>query len=216
MSYELSVIFSMSIGIGAVIGWVKIKKIDPAYFPYLLWLGLSFLNEIYSYIITEEGYSNVVSYNIFLIIEATLILWQFKKWQLFKTINRYYFLQSIFLTGWIAEVIGRSGLHQFNSYFIIGESTLIVFMSISMLNKVMFKESSALFMNPIFLICMGMIVYFTYSILIEVFWLYGLNKSKQFRIKIYEILAYINLITNLVYGIATIWIPLKPRYILRY
>lgn len=216
MTYELNFIFSMSIGIAAILGWVKIKKIDPAFFPYLIWLGLSFLNEIYGNIIIGQGYSNVISYNIFSLVEAMLIGWQFKRWHLFRKQTGYYFLQFIFLAAWLIEMIIRKGLHQFSSYFIITTSALIVLMSINMLNKVMFKEPSSLFLNPIFLICMGMIVYFTYSILIEVFWLYGLNKSKQFRINIYEILAYINLFTNLIYGMATIWIPLKPRYILRY
>ena len=217
MSYELNVLFSMSIGIGAITGWVRIKKVDPAFFPYIIWLGISFLNEIYSYFITEAGYSNVISYDIFLLIEVMIINWQFKRWHLYERGSKLYLiLQLLFICGWVSEIIARGGLQQFDSYFIIGSSAIIVLLSINMLNQIIFKDPSVLIINPIFLICMSMVVYFTFSILVEVFWLYGLNKSKEFRISIYEILAYINLFTNLVYGIATIWIPMKPRYILRY
>ena len=216
MVFELNALFSLSIAIGGIIGWIRVKKTDPAFLPFLwlLWSGL--LNEIASIAIIKAGYSNAINYNIFSLAEALLITWQFRKWNLFENQRRiYYFLQFAFIAGWLAEVFLLHDMRLFNSYFIIAHSALIVLMSINMLNKVMFGEPSFLLYNPIFLICMGMIIYFTYAILVEAFWVYGLNKSKGFRIQIYEILAYINLFTNLVFALATLWIPLKQEYIMR-
>lgn len=217
MTYDLNSLFSLSVGIGAIAGWVRFKKIDSAFLPYLVWMGASFLNEIYGYCITQAGYSTIINYNIFSLAESIMICWQFKRWNLFDKQNHlYYFLQAIIIAGWVSEFIARKGAEHYLSFFIIFYSAITVLMSINMLNRIIFKEPSVLIFHPVFLICMGMIVYFTYAVLVETFWVYGLNKSTDFRIKIYEILSYINLFTNLIFAFATIWIPLKPRYILRY
>lgn len=216
MNFELDVAFSLSIGIGAIIGWIRVRRTDPTFLPFfwLLWTGL--FNEILSLIITEAGYSNAINYNIFTLIEALLITWQFRKWKLFeKQIVIYYLLQFAFAAGWIVETVLREKLHPFNSYFIIGHSAIIVLLAVNMINTVMFGEPAFLLQNPVFLICMGLIIYFTYAILVEEFWVYGLNRSTIFRIHIYEILAYINLFTNLVFALAALCIPLKRQYILQ-
>jgi hypothetical protein len=216
MNFELNAFFSLSVSIGAVIGWIRVKKTDPAFLPFLWWLWSGLLNEIISMMVIKAGYSNAISYDIFSLVEALLITWQFRKWNLFKKQNLFYYVLQIgFVTGWMIENFYSGKQHMFNSYFIISYSTVIVLISINMLNRVMFGEPSFLLYNPIFLICMGLIIYFTYAILVEAFWLYGLNRSKNFRIQIYEILAYINLFTNLVFALATLWIPMKREYIMR-
>jgi hypothetical protein len=216
MSFELNALFSLSIGLGATIGWIRIKRTDPAYLPFLLYLWLGLANEITSIAFMKAGYSNSINYNIFSLAESILLTWQFRKWCLFRGQKRFYFLiQFLFIAGWITETFASGNHHVFNSYFIIGHSFVIVLMSINMVNKVMFEEPAPLFLNPTFLICMGLIIYFTYAILVEAFWMYGLNQSKLFRIHIYTILPYINLFTNLVFAGATLCIPLKRQYILR-
>lgn len=216
MYFELNAIYSLSIAIGAIIGWVRWKKTDPAFSPFLwlLWLGLS--NEIISLSIMNAGFSNAINYNLFCLAEFLLISLQFKRWELFKDSNKLFWaLQFLFVGFWIVETMARWNVKGFDSYFIIGHAVVIVLMSIHMLNKVMFMEPTALLKNPIFLICIGLVIFFTYSILVEAFWVYGLTKSKEFRIMIYEILAYINLFTNLVFALAALWIPMKRQYILQ-
>jgi hypothetical protein len=217
MSFELNAAFSLSIGIGAIAGCIRLRKIDTAFLPYLIWLWVGFINEISSIMLMKAGYGNIISYNLFSLFEAVVLTIQFKSWGLFRKKSvSYSVLQLFFAVSWCTETALRKNLSEVNSYFIICYSAIVVLLSINMLNKIMFEEPSALIRNPIFLICMGLIIYFTYAILVEAFWLYGLNKSTQFRISIYEILAYINLFTNIVFAIATIWIPLKRQYILRY
>ena len=216
MNFELNAAFSLTVGIGALIGWIRIRKTDPAFFPFLLWLLFGFLHEVISLIIVENGYSNAFSYNLFTLVEAMLICYQFYRWGLFEQQQKlYYVIQIFFAAGWLIELVLRQGLETYFSYFIICYSTLIVFMAINVLNNVLFKEPGLMLVQPEFLICMGLIVYFTYTILVEVFWFYGLNKSSAFRIRIYELFGYINLFTNLVFAFATLWIPMKRRYIMQ-
>lgn len=217
MSFELNALFSLSIGIGAIIGWIRVRKTDPAFLPFLWFTWLGSANEIMSILLVKAGYSNAINYNVFSLLEALLLTWQFKRWLLFRRQEKFYYLILVlFVAGWTLETFVTGKLHLFNSYFIIVHSSIIVLMSVNMINKVMFEDPSTLFKNPVFLICMGMIIFFTYFILIEAFWLNGLNRSKSFRIHIYEMLPYVNLFTNLIFALAILCIPLKRQYILRY
>jgi hypothetical protein len=216
MNFELNAAFSFTVGIGAVIGWIRIKKTDPAFLPFLWLLLLGFVHELTSFILSYAGYSNAITYNFFTLAEALLICFQFYKWGLFEQRpGLYYLLQFLFVTGWMSELLYRASLQEYFSYFIIGYATVLVFMSINMLNRLLFREPGSVLFQPEFLVCMGVVVYFTYTILVEVFWFYGLNKSSAFRLRIYEVFGYINLFTNLVFAFATLWIPLKRHYILQ-
>lgn len=215
MSFLLSTIFSFSIGIAAVFGGVRFSKIDPAYYPFLFLVWASLANEIVSFVVMNYGHSNAVNSNLFLLFQALLITLQFRYWDLFK---RQKMLFPLILIGllllWIWESFWYSSLFRFNSYFIIARSFLIILMSISMINKLIASERASLLKNACFLICFTMLTFFSVSVLVEIFWLYGLNKSSLFRIRVYTILAYINLFCNLTYALAMLWIPMRLRYIL--
>ena len=216
MTFELNAALSLSVSIGAILGWVRVKKTDPAFLPFLILIWLGFTNEVLSIILMKAGYSNAVFYNIFSLLEALIVNWQFRRWGLYKD-NKlpFYLMQFLFFTGWITEIMGRGSIHTFNSYFIIGYSTIIVLLAINVVTKEMFNEPSNLLLNPVFLVCIGLIIYLTYTILVEAFWVYGLNGTKAFRVRIYEIFAYINLLTNLIFAFAILWIPMKRQFILR-
>jgi len=216
MTFELSAAFSLSVGIAAIISWVRLKKTDSAYLPFFIWLWIGFLSEVISILLMIRGYSNTALYNFFSLFEAIIITWQFKRWRLFGNNNLiYYCCQLLYILSFCAEIIARGNAYEFVSFFIVEYSTIIVFIAIGVINSVIFKDPMPLFLNPLFLICMGWIIYFTYMALIEIFWVYGLNKSSTFRIRVYDIFAFINLFTNLLFAFATLWIPMKRRYILQ-
>lgn len=184
MQFEMNAVFSLSVGIGAVTGWARFKKTDPAFFPFLLLLWAGFTNELVSILIISKGYTNAVCYNLFTLAEAVIISWQFYRWGLYGRRRRWYFsIQCLFIAGWLTEFTFRQNLQAFHSYFIIVYATIIVFMSIHVLSNELFKEPGILFLNPVFLICMGFFIYFTYTVLVEIFWMYGLNRSSVFRIR---------------------------------
>ncbi len=217
MPYYVSVLFSFSIALGAILGWFRLKKLDPAFFPFILLLTAGFLNEVVSVVVLHSGYSNAPSYNIYSLVEVLLICWQFNRWNLFGERKGWFIgVLVICLIVWAADIFIINSIYRFSSYSIILHSFVIVVMSIHMINHLIFKEIVSFMRHPVFLICLGFIFYFTYAILVEMFWVLGLNRSGSFRAKIYEILSYINLITNLIYALAVLWMPMKPRYIMPY
>ena len=200
MSFELNSLFSLSILIGAVIGWVRFEKTDSAFRPFLwlMWLGL--FNELAGITIMKAGFTNALNYNIFALAESLLITLLFERWGLFKKIKAVYFtIQVLFIGSWMTENLFISTIFIFNSYFIIVHSLAIVLMSMGMINQLLFKNITPLLKQSSFLICKGLVLLFTYTALVETFWIFGLNQSSLFRIRIYEIFAYINLFTNLIF-----------------
>lgn len=214
MSFTLNAIFSLSIGFSVLIGWIRFRKTDPAFLPFLILVSIAFINEVTGIVLALNHYSNIISFNSFQLIESILLTWQFLKWGFFERHQRrYYALQSFFIVSWVIESVWLST--EFISYFIIVHAFIMVMMSIHTLNGVAMKESTGLFRHPVSLICMGLVIYFTYAILVETFWIVGVNDQKVFRLKIYEVLSYINLITNLVFAFAFLWVPMRPRYIMQ-
>lgn len=213
MSHTLSAILSFSIAIAAIISWIRFSKINPVYYPfiYCLWIGL--LNEIISYFLINAGYHNAINNNIYTLIESILILWQFKKWGAFERL-RFAFPTGIiaFVLAWVANNFFISWITHFTLYFRVLYSFVFVLLSINVLNSLLVLERKNLLKNPIFIICIAFIIYFTYRVLLYSFWIYGFGVSRDFRIRIVSFIPYINLFANLLFALAVLWMPKKYRF----
>jgi hypothetical protein len=211
----LIIICVYSIIIPFVIGCIKFKRMDMTYLPFILLIAFGFANEVLSLILLKLHYSNNTNNNIFIFLQAIFITWQFEKWRLFDRSKQAYWALLIFFTVfWLAENLYiRFGI-AINSLFNITSSAAVAFMSIMMVNRLVIKEHGRLVKNPAFLICFSWLFYFSYNVLTESFMLYGISENLEFAIRMSTISLYINLITNLAYGFATLWIPTKPRFIL--
>ena len=215
MDVFLKYFSSFSIVIAFVISVVRYKKIDEIFNPFvwMIWLGV--MNEITGTILIKCGFTNTWITNIYVLIEALLLCELFKRWQLFNSHSRLYpVLMSLILVGWVVELLIHGSIHPAFSVFIICSSFFVVFTAIQGINTVLFKEPTHILENPVFLLSIGFVMFFTMAILLEMFWFYGLAKSRLFRIRVYQIFMYVNLITNFTYAYALLWIPLKRRYLL--
>lgn len=214
MSHKLAELFSYSVGIGAIIGLIRIQTIDRAYIPFVLLLWLGFLNEILTTIEINQGFSNATNNNIYDLGESILILWFYRNLGLFAEKKSWFWtLMLLFGAVWLADNFYFSTIKVFNSYFIIFYCFVVVLMSIQLVNKILFK-TGRIFRNAQFIILVGIIILLTYKLLVEIFWVYGLNASRNFRLNVYVIMTYINLIANLIFALATLWIPRKREYTL--
>jgi hypothetical protein len=217
MGFLLSAIWSMSIGIAAIIACWRFRTIHPVFRPFIYCTWLAFANEILSIIMVKTIHSNAVNSNIYVLLESFLIVWQFRKWGLFERYKIIFrCLLVVLLLAWITENFIVSSIRHFSSWFRIFYSFIIVLLSISLLNRLILREKGRLLKNPIALICLTFIVYYTYKVLVETFWVYGLNESSTFRSKVYFILNYINLFSNLIYALAILWMPTKHRFTMPY
>lgn len=217
MSFEVSFLLSLSVAPGAVLGWLRFKKTGPAFLPFLLLLTAGLVTEVCSYLLLRKGYSHVALYNFFSLAEVLLISRQFYLWGLFDWKQKWYRAVLVFsVVVWVSDNVWLHPVTAFGSFAMILHSFIIVIMSIHMINRMMFTEVTSFLRHSVFCICIGFIIYFTYAILVEMFWIFGLNRSSFFRGRVYDILAGINFLTNIIYLFAIVWMPMKPRYITRY
>jgi len=208
------IIFSFSIFVGTIIGWLRFKKIEPAFLPFIICLTVASLNEVASLIMTTCQANTAFNNNIYVLLEALLITWQFKTWGLFNRHRHLYtFILSLLAISWIVENFMTHNIFSITFCFRTLYSFIIVLMSIHINNNLILTYRYSLLKSPVFLICTGFIIYFTYKILVEAFWFYGLNVSRDFRINVYSLLTWINLFVNLIYALALLWIPKKAQHI---
>lgn len=200
--------------IPAVIGWVRFKKIHPTFYPFVFFIWLGLLNEMISTIVIHGFHlSNAINSNIYVLLEGLFLLWQFQRWGNFTGKKGFFlFYLFLFMAVWLAENFYISKITYFSSYFRMIYSGIICLMSINYLNFIIVRERTNLLLNSSFLICGAFIIYYAYKAMVEAFWIYGLNNSSSFRINVYNILGYINLLTNCIFALAITWIPKKQRF----
>src|SRR5215203_3923740 len=86
MSYYIFVTLSVVfIAIPAIVGWIRFTNINAVFYPFLISVWLNALNVIFGSIIVQFGYYNIFHYNIWFLLDALVLLWMFKKWNLFES-----------------------------------------------------------------------------------------------------------------------------------
>lgn len=209
-------ILILTVSLPAVAGLIRIKQISPVFLPFLLVIWVGFFNEVLSLIIISKGYYNIYNYNLWSLLTTFLILWQFKKLKLFDNNVTYRIIAGSLAGAYLIDNLFLTSFHSFNSYFFIFRSIVIVFMSIHMINKLLVTERGTLLKNPVFLFCAAFLLFFTATILTEVFWVYGKFLSRDFRLRMQHIFEWSNCISNIVYAFAILWMPRRQAFTLPY
>lgn len=204
---------SFSVFIAGIIAIFRYKKIASVYYPFLICIWIACINEALSYfIIKVQGRSNLVTINIYVLIEAILITFLFKKLKTFKRSEfLFYSIIGAFIIWWGVDNFILNTIKEYDVYFRIFYSFIIVLMSISTINEMIVHNNKR---NATFLLCIAFVFYFTFKVFVYAIWISGL--SQDFLRNLFGIMAYVNLITNLIYGVAILWMPRRLEFSLPY
>lgn len=216
MNYWVIRLSSLSILLAILVSLLRRKDIGPTYYPFLVCLWIGLFNEIASEVLGKLIRTNAYNSNIYSLLEAILLTLQFRYWGLFAKKYLANIICGAFVIFWSLECLIFSDLGRFCSYFMIGYSFIIVLMSIQMVNTLIVNEQHSIIKNPCFLICIAWILYFTFKVLVEIFWLYGLSANNEFGIKVFHISTFINLFSNFIFALAFLWMPRKQEFIPRF
>ncbi len=215
MSDQVLFILSLSIAFAAIIGVVRFRTMDPAYHPFVYFAVVSLLVEIIVFVLLLKDLKGATSvvYNVFSIFELYSFIWLFHNWGLFKFSRRIvYMLMSLAIIIYIATMPIRGWL-KINYLARIIDSLLLIVLSITAFNKIVINERKMIFKNAKFWICVGVIIYYTYFILVNTQYLSFLNigLNPDFVTKVFGINAYANALVNLLYAVALVWVPRKKN-----
>jgi len=219
MNDTVRFVLSLSIVFAVLIGIVRFRKIDKSYYPFLYRIFLVLIVEITARVLLVSGeprnFSAVL--NTFSILDFCLFTWLFHNWRLFNG-NKTIFL-SILGTGiiaWVFITLVMGNIFTTNFAFRIGYSFALIAFSVNTFNKAVVNDRRNIFRNPKFWICLGIIIFYTFFILVYLvnLSLFRSNISKPFRQNLQEISVFSNILANLLYAVAIIWIPRKKNFMM--
>lgn len=215
MDHSLSEVSSLSILLAAFFSAARFRAAHSSYLPFIFLLWIGAVNEVLSVLLMNNGHHTAINNNIYVLLEAILILHLYRELVVPEKKNKLFYLLLVsYVVFWVIDNFWISKITRISSYFRIYYSFTIVLLNVSLVNQYLFSEEGISFRSPSFLISFCFIVFFTYKILVEAFWIYGLNNSEAFRNSVYTLLLYLNLIMNLVFAVVVLWIPKKEKSLL--
>jgi hypothetical protein len=166
--------------------------------------------------LTGSNKTIVVMMNIYTMVEFSLLAWLFHAWGLFNR-NRTFFiiLMSGFFVAWVINtIITESIVYGNNFYFRVLYSFALVLFAVSTFNKMVVNHRGSIFYNPQFWICLGIIIFFTFFLLDNATKLSLIRHtiSRVFKQNLQKIIVFSNLLVNLLYVVAVVWIPRKKNF----
>ena len=219
MIAPLQFFLSLSIIFAVIIGIVRFRKMDPSYYPFIYNICLALLIEVTHQILMSNGYSHplVAVLNVYGYLDFFLFTWLFHNWGLFNR-KRSVFITvvSIFFVIWLFTNVFYSQFSRgLNIYFAIIYSFALIFFSVNTFNKVIVHERSSMSRNAQFWICLGVIIFYSFFTVLNAtrfIILFKHNMSMDFWHKLHEITLFSNILVNLLYAVAVLWIPRKKKY----
>ena len=217
MDFYLAVSLSLSIVVPAIIAAVRLPVISSDFDPFLISIWLNAFNVGFGSIIVQFGYYNIVHYNIWFLADAFILLWVFRKWNLFESKKLFNSIATIFAICWTAETIFLSKFTgEFNSYFRILYCFIVILLSIGMINTLLLKANINPLKNSIFLICCTFVLLNTITVIGEAFFAYNLILGNEFRMYMEDLIIFINVLCSLFFALIILWMPKKQAFTLQY
>ncbi|HKH62583.1 MAG TPA: hypothetical protein VKA49_17190 [Flavitalea sp.] len=212
MNPTLKFIFSLSILFPVVAGVMRYKNADTSFRPFLYLIFISLFNELLVGLCLADLSREIQTLNwkIFNLIQWVLLLLQFHYWGRLK---KYKYLFTIILVvslaGFVFEDFIHSSIYAFNPVFLISYSFVIVILSINTINSTVAEQNQSLNKNGLFFICIGLVIFFIYTIIVFLFLALDIKTETLLMRKIFNIHVYVNTITNLIYAVGIYYIPVS-------
>ena len=214
-TYLIIFLLGQSILFPLVTGLVRYRRISRTYRPFFLLIVIGCFTEIISYIVVKIFRNNMPVVNIYYLIEWLIIAWQFHVWGFLRQKRRIFFGLLLFsVLFWATENLLFQGIMHVKPYFLFFYFFLTVMLSINEINFMITHQSRSLFRDPRFLICIGLIIYFLYMIIY--YWAFEISKYGQpeMMVRINYFMAYVNVVTNVIYALAFLFIPAPQKFTL--
>jgi hypothetical protein len=157
--------------------------------------------------------TNAVVINIYSLAECMVILYQFYWWRENKLSRKWISAIAIVcFCIWFSENIIAGYIFNFRPVFRISYAFFLVLISINEINYLITHENRRLLTNARFMICLAFLIFFLYQILLEASFFIITKESSVVSNKIIELAVYINLVVNMLYGVAVWQIPRKNSF----
>ena len=176
----------------------------------IIFLCYGFLNELITDFSIYFFQNNAPNSNLYVFLSSLIVLYQLDIWSIKKPSKIITNLTlSILVLSWVIENFFIYSIWRFNTLNNVLFYFVIIIFSIKILAQDLFAQLPAKSAKVIFTLSVIFLLQYTVSLIVEVFWIYGINSSSLFITRIYWIISYMSLVVNLMYIIAVLWIPEK-------
>lgn len=211
MNKQIAFIISLGILIPLVIGILKFNRIPRSYHVLVYMLLLGTITELVSYFFFYKT-SNAIPYNIYGLFEFILFALLFRGWgNILQNKLMFYSIISVISLVWIIENIVFGGIYIYTPVYWVCYSLCLVLMAVNQMNWLIINDRSTIYKNPIFLICIAVIIFYSYKVLMEIFYYFAPEKGMQNNI--FSVEAYVNIFFNILLAVAFLCIPRKRDFI---
>lgn len=204
-------LLSLSVLFPFLSGLLRWRVISQRYYPLFILFGLALLVELVNrYAITSKNSGWIPVNNLYVLIESILIPLQFVVWgYMYRKLNAFYIIAGILVLGWMAEHLLLGDITRLHPYFRMFYSLLIVLLSINTINYLVIQEERNLVKHPVFIICTGFIIFFTYQLVYEGIYNIVSDLKSIDTGKLNTAFSIINAVCNTLYGIAFLLVPAR-------
>jgi hypothetical protein len=126
-----------------------------------------------------------------------------------KKPTTFYLITGILVVGWVTEHLLLGDITRLHPYFRMFYSLLIVLLSINTINYLVIQEERNLVRHPVFIICTGFIIFFTYQLVYEGIYNIVSDLKSIDTGKLNTAFSIINAVCNTLYGIAFLLVPAR-------
>lgn len=211
---EIFFLLSLSISFPLIAGLFTVKRMDrhkSNILPLVICLGLGFIVEMIDFQIGNSKVFNEII-NGYILLETLLLLIQYSIWNnTFKA--KEFWIIGLFTCGVWAATSYIIGLENRNAVFSIYYSFLLIVVSINTVNRLFFNPHMAS-KKYIIIISLAFLVYWTYSMFVELIIFNYALFSVPFVVRTFYIESVLNCVTNLIIAYGLLCIPRKPKYLL--
>ncbi|RYG50105.1 MAG: hypothetical protein EOO01_11475 [Chitinophagaceae bacterium] len=217
MQFTLIDLYCFSIAIAAILGVVRFSRIYPGFKPFVYVCWAALLTETVCYFLVYNRGNTYIPYGIYSLAESLLITWFFREMGIFRKKPQLFMaLIYFYIAAWITEAVFFNAFGKNMTWFRLVHAFIVVLLSIVLISKELSIQRTFLLKSSVFLICIAFLLYFTLAVIAGVFELYDFGGDLALRIKMQGIMMYTNVIVNLIYALAVLWIPQRLRYSLPY
>jgi len=204
---------SLVILLPLVTGLFRFKRIPVSWRPiiYLLFIGL--INELVSFIFLYNH--SAIPNNIYCLFDFVFLFWQFRNWgNILRNEKLFYSLLILLCLIWLAENVLYQRIGMYSPIYRIAYSLTLILLAVNQMNWVIVNDTSNIYKNPVFIVCIAIIVFYAYKILMEIFYYYAPGE-KMVQHNIFNLEAYVNIVFNILLAIAILCIPRKKDFTLQ-
>jgi len=211
MTATATFLLSLSVLFPFLTGLLRWRIISRRYYPLFILFSLALLVELVTrYAVTSKNSGWIPVNNLYVLIESILIPLQFIVWgYMYKKLNAFYLITGILVLGWVTEHLILGDITRLHPYFRMFYSLMIVLLSINTINYLVIQEERNLVMHPIFIICTGFIIFFTYQLVYESIYNIVSDLKSIDTSKLNTAFSIINAVCNILYGIAFLLVPAR-------